>query len=453
MISKIKTRFINKFSLAISVINKKTISYILMILIAYSYYASINTSPLDGFSMNLIYSFNGIIYMFLLILFISIFVINAVNNIASKYTYITRYKEKKEYIKNVAINIIFLVSCIFITNIVIFLFVFTISQKFNFDNSSYLFYGIKAYVYFIWIIVRSYLYLIFVSLSWVYISINSKNNLSKFLFAFIICFNFMILPYMLEILPDFVLKFTYIYQNNLIDYGYFISEIVTYLAYFIIKIYVLSFVFKLLNRKININIENRINLKYFITNLLKLFNKKNLLIISIYIFVNCFNFYTLYSADYLVESWLLGFASPTELGFIMILTFICSIVIINYLFIYSINYDIESTSDYIFTRMTKKKWIINKVIVLTLLLLVMRLPLYIVLNFSSGIYYDFILYEMELFFCFFIITNKNPIFKITFAIALLIIFVKEVNYITCILFGILLLMNIITIKILNKRKK
>jgi hypothetical protein len=104
--------------------------------------------------------------------------------------------------------------------------------------------------------------------------------------------------------------------------------------------------------------------------------------------------------------------------------------------------DLDQNACILFTRISKRKWLIKKIIGLIGLIIILRLPLYIYVNFSKIFVPDLILYILIIFYAVNYLLNQNKINLAILLLSLFLIFISVINYKLCLIIfaGIVLLL-------------
>ncbi len=187
----------------------------------------------------------------------------------------------------------------------------------------------------------------------------------------------------------------------------------------------------------------RINVHSFFNNF-----RNGYISIILYIITNIINITILSQATingYEILS-LSGLQSPQ---FISFSTKCISILIYTYVIFKNISLDYNRNACILFTRITKKKWIKNKLFAGLCILFLFRLPLYIFLHFSYDCIIDLLIYILILICIMYYLTNNTETNLFVFVSILLRILVNKIN-INLLIMVYSLLFCIIIINVLSK---
>ena len=135
-----------------------------------------------------------------------------------------------------------------------------------------------------------------------------------------------------------------------------------------------------------------------------------------------------------------------DLSYVEKLTKVVNIVLLNYFFLDNVFYDLENSSSFMLTRLSKKRWLRYKLLVLFIITLIIRMPLYIIVNFSSSCLFDFCAVYLLAIGCLYVIKSDMIISKFLFGILNICFIVLALNSILL----IVMLFIIIGILIIDK---
>lgn len=423
---KIKRLFYNILSLA----NKKNITSLLVLLLALSFYTLAETSNniKYDFYTSLSFKFNDSTCIFMLTLLFFVASNMFLKKLKNRVEITTRFKGKKEYYKYILINIFTLITIIYII-VVILLFIFRFFKEyFVISSDIYFLYDISSTHYFIWSVIKLYLYLLFIVYVNVLITFNIDDDKINLLWI-ILC----IIQQQTSVLNIFNNKYiSLISYFSYTNYGSFLNEILCFISSLIINYYIIKFIIIVLP---NIN---PFTIKSFIY---KIWNKlkKVYYLLILYIIINIINITVFQEYDYIELLIVENLKNMSNIG---IITNGASLFIL--LIIKVIINEINNNSFIFLTRISKKKLYINKLKTSIIILLLYRIIIYYLLGFNSYCIIDFISYLIILIYLFNYYYKDKQLYFILFLAVLFTSLVIKINYnILIIYIGLLITANLI----------
>lgn len=437
MISNIR----NKLCFTLSLVNKDTLRNLSLSLILINLYAIFNISDSQPFGTNLLLTLNSYNYIFLVLAITCIFTLTIIKNFNRKYMIYIRYKDRDEYFCKLLLNTIILITGVYLYNYLIFFIMMSLKSGMVFASHEYIFYGIDSLAYSVWLAFRNYLYIIYVTSILLYINCNSKRNYISYVFFGVVFFCLLVLPNIYLEIPEFLDKFLFSHYLSFIDYGSLISEIISYSAYLVIKFFLTIIIIKMLNISI------KKNFRFLLLSAMNFFNKKkNIFYLLLYIMINLLNIMYLTTENMISPDNILLLKALNDLSYVEKLTKVVNIVLLNYFFLDNVFYDLENSSSFLLTRLSKKRWLRYKLLVLFIITLIIRMPLYIIVNFSSSCLFDFCAVYLLAIGCLYVIKRDMIISKFLFGILNICFIVLPLNSILL----IVMLFIIIGILIIDK---
>lgn len=435
-----KKKIRNSYYIIKDVLTKEYLFYLILLIFGINSYVIIGNDVVNDLPLKLVKTLRDNYYILVLLSIIVFYALLILNKYKNRAELITRYKNKKEFFSFIIKKILLVSSFIYIISTII-LFIF-INFKFYFvyPNTLYYYYNISSYTYIIWGVIRNYIYMMFVTylISYIYFSFENKNY-SYILYMIIV---YILLLYSIKADRISLVFIDFIYRS----YGTFVNEICMFLINYIIKFYLVYFIVEIVKK---IKITNFLsNNKYY--NIIRRYFYKIIYNITqsyipllLYIIINIIFIYYIGFNEYDYKL-ILVFKDLKEVSFILIATKIISLLsfILFCMKLYSL--DVSKNNCLIFTRISKRRWFINKLILTTLLLILFRLPLYYLTGFNINCIKDFIVYLIiSVMSIYYLLNESNENIVILLISIVIFIFGIMDNIINIILLGVLLIIMII----------
>lgn len=163
-----------------------------------------------------------------------------------------------------------------------------------------------------------------------------------------------------------------------------------------------------------------------------------------------------------ISIWLFGFEYPevlfnilpiTSQPLLVILCYIAITLSLIYLLLNIYFFDRNKLGDFIFTRISPGRWLIDKTIFLILVMSVMRIILYFFTGFNIYALYDWLLNILIIIECGFVSLKDNLISYILLSIMVILIIVLEINYVSILGLLVIPIINFLNCKDLLIKKK
>lgn len=425
------------------VITKEYLLYLALLLIGINIYVLIGKDVVNDLPLKIIKTLCDNYYIILLISIICFYALLILKKYQNRAELITRYNNKKEYFNFIFKKIFIVFTFIYIISLLL-LFIF-INFKFYFiyPNTLYFYYNISSYIYIIWEIIRNYIFMLFITYVVSYLYFQFENKTYSYIWILYISYIILIAGVNLNRKPILFIDFLFI------EFSTFTNEICYFIIIYIIKFYLFYFLINLIKR---IKINNILNNKYI--QILRRYYYKILYHLNysyiplvLYIIINIINLNYI-GRDFYNYKYILIFINVRELSFIMFATKIISLLSFVLFCMKNYSLDISKNSCLIFTRISKKKWIIKKIILTIFLLLLFRLPLYYLTGFNLNCIKDFIVYlTISIMSIYYLLNESNINIAVLLLSIVIYIFILIDNIKNVIIFIILLLI----MYIINKR--
>ncbi len=419
---KIKRLFYNILSL----VNKKNISSLLVILAALCFYSITETSgkiKYDFYS-NLSFKFNDSTCIFILTLLFFVVSNMFLKKLKNRVEITTRFKDRKEYYNYLIINIFTLISVIYFV-VVMLLFVFRFFKEYFVISSDIFFlYDVSSSYYFIWSVIKLYLYLLFVVYVNVLISFNVDDERINLLWIILCIVQQQTLLF--SVVSNKYINLIYYFSYS--SYGSFLNEILCFISSLIINYYIVKFIVIVLP---NIKL---FSIKSFIYKVWDKIKKVYYLII-LYIIIVVINIIIYKGFDYSSLLIVDNFKDMGNTGIISngISLFLFLLIIIKVIF-----NEISNNSSILLTRISKKKLYINKFITSFIILILYRIIIYYLFNFNNYCILDFMCYLIVLLYLFNYYYKDKQLYLILFLIVLFISLMMRISYVILLIYVIIL---------------
>lgn len=425
------------------VLTKEYLLYLALLLIGINIYVLIGKDVVNDLPLKLLKTLCDNYYIILLISIICFYALLILKKYQNRAELITRYNNKKEFFNFIFKKIFIVFTFIYILSLIL-LFIF-INFKFYFiyPNTLYYFYNISSYIYIIWEVIRNYIFMLFITYVVSYLYFQFENKTYSYLLILYVSYILLLSGVNLNRSPILFIDFLFR------EFSTFTNEICYFLIIYIIKFYLFYFLINIIKRiRINSIIDNNIvkSVKRYFYKVLYYLNHSYIPLV-LYIIINIFNLYYI-GKDFYNYKYILIFINVRELSFIMFSTKIISLLSFVLFCMKNYSLDVSKNSCLIFTRMSKKKWIIKKIILTICLLLLFRLPLYYLTGFNLNCIKDFIVYLAIGIMSIYYLLNESNINIVILLLSIVIyIFVLIESIRNVIIFIILLLI----MYIINKR--
>lgn len=428
------------------IFKKKDYVYLFLALLLLDIYALLDSSPTAKIFENLIYSYNDHYYVGLLMLLTMLFSIIIQSRYKNRIEIAIRFKDRKECFWYILKKVILMITVIYIINFLLLFFMRLVKDLFVFENKMYYLYNVPVSVYFIWSLFKDYVYLVYISYLIMYIDFYYNKKVITNL-VIVLSMITMIIP-----IDAFInnTSINLLFISSFFRYKNYITlfnEIIFFFSSIIVKLYLISFLFYLIN-----NVKNKPKFKFLIYKVIS-YVRIIYLPLCIYIVVNILNFIlsTSYSDNINLE--LLSIEYIKNLSYINIATKSISIFCLVYIVAKIVYRELKFNSAILFTRISKKKWFISKKIMYSLLFLILRIPIYVYLKFSVFCIYDIFVYLYILFNLFDYLKENNCLNFYYFLILTMIIIVIKVNIFSiAILLILYFIKNVIVVLSKNIKK-
>ena len=378
-----KKRIKYNFYIIKNILKKQNIVYLILSILAINLYCIMNTAKKYGFSYNLAFDLSNNYYLVLLISIILYFILQLINNLKNRVELITRFSNKESFLKFIFNNVVCLMSLIYIINLISLIVFRFFKHLFIINNEIFFIYNISTYLYIIWELIRNYIFIFFISYFITYVSFNYEKK-SAVNFIIFLIYGFLLIP---VANVDYVSFTSFLLFKN---YGSLINEISYFIISYIAKYYFILFLSKIISIfNWNLFFKNVKLIIYKIINIIK----KIYLPLLLYLVINIINILYLNSQDIELNDYdILCTANYASLSIISFATKCISVSCIIYILNKIIFLDLKKNACIIFTRISKKTWIIKKIISFIIIIIILRLPLYNYIVFSKIVIYDLIVY-------------------------------------------------------------
>ncbi len=376
-----KERIKYYFYIIKNLFNSKNFFYLALSIIAITYFCVSNTVKEYGFSYNLVFDLNFNWYLLLIIITIIFFLFQILNNLKTRCELVTRFYCKEDFFKFVFGSVVFLITFIYLFSLILLLLFRVFKHMFIFDTDLFYFYNIPAFLYFFWQIIRNYIFILFISFIITFINVYCDNKLILFI---VLCFS----------LITFVVPYNnvhYIFFSSFLDlndYGSLINEMACFVMIYILKYFLFIMVMNLINNSWMIFFKK---IKIYIFRFLNII-KKICFPLIVYIVINLINVCYLNSQNIIIEDFeIIGTSNYDNL---LIVSFASKAVsLASFIFILDkiLYVYLNQNSCIIFTRLSKRRFIINKIICFLVIICFLRLPLYLYSGLSLSILYDLVI--------------------------------------------------------------
>lgn len=426
------------------ILKKKDYLYIFISLLLFDIYAILDSSPNAKIFENLIYNYNDYYYVGLLVLLTLLFSTIIVSRYKNRIEITTRFEDRKEGFWYIFKKVVILITFIYIINFILIFVMTVVKNLFVFENKLYYLYNVPISVYFLWTLIKDYIYLIYISYLIIYIDFYYDNKIVTN--ASIVLSVISILIPIDACINNSSIKLLFIssfmrYKNYLTIF----NEILYFICSIIVKLYLISFVFYIINM-----IKMAVNMKFYIY---KLIDKLHMIYIPlcIYIIVNILNYILsiVYSDNINLE--LLSIDYIKNLSYINIAAKSISIFCLVFIVAKIIHRELSFNNAILFTRISKKKWFSYKIIIYSLLFFILRLPIYIYLRFSIFCIYDLFIYIYLLINLFDYLKENNYLNLYAFLFFIVLIIIIKINIYSIILLLVLYLIKCIIVFVTKKQ--
>lgn len=422
------------------VLTKEYLFYLILLIFGVNSYVIISNDVVNDLPLKLVKTLMDNYYILVLLSIIVFYALLILNKYKNRAELITRYNNKKEFFSFIIKKVLLVSSFIYIISFII-LFIF-INFKFYFvyPNTLYYYYDISCYTYIVWGVIRNYIYMMFVTylISYIYFSFENKNY-SYILYMIIVS---ILLLYLIKADRIPLVFIDFLYRN----YNTFVNEICMFFINYIIKFYLVYFIVEIIKK---IRITNFLSDNKYYKIIRRYFYKiiynitQSYIPLVLYIIINIIFIYYIGFDEYDYKLILI-FKDIKEVSFIMIATKIISLLsfVLFCMKLYSL--DVSKNSCLIFTRISKRKWFFNKLILTTLLLILFRFPLYYLTGFNLNCIKDFIVYLIISVMSIYYLLNESNINIVILLLGIVIYIFGIMNNIkNILLLGVLLIIMII----------
>ncbi len=422
------------------VLTKEYLFYLVLLILGVNSYVIISNDVVNDLPLKLVKSLMNKYYILILLSIIVFYALLILNKYKNRAELITRYNNKKEFFSFIFKKILLVSSFIYIISTVI-LFIF-INFKFYFvyPKTLYFYYNISCYTYFIWQVIRNYIYMMFVTylISYLYFSFENKNY-SYILYMVIVA---ILLLYSIKLDRISLVFIDFLYRN----YNTFVNEICMFFINYIIKFYLVYFIVEIIKK---IKITNFLSNNKYYKIIRRYFYKiiynitQSYIPLLLYIIINIIFIYYIGFDEYDYKL-ILVFKDLREISLVLIATKIISLLsfVLFCMKLYSL--DVSKNNCLIFTRISKRRWFIKKVILTICLLLLFRLPLYYLTGFNINCIKDFIVYLfISVMSIYYLLRESNTNIVILLLSIVIYIFGIMNNIKNILLLGVLLIIMII----------
>lgn len=419
---------------ALYILKKKDYLYIFILLLLFDIYAILDSLPNAKIFENLIYNYNDFYYVGLLMLLTLLFSTIIVSRYKSRIEITTRFKDRKDGFWYIFKKVVILITSIYIINFLLIFVMTLVKNLFVFENKLYYLYNVPMLVYFLWTLIKDYIYLIYINYLIIFIDfyydkkIITNIVIAVLIIGILIPIDALISNSSINLL--FISSFMR-YKNYLTIF----NEILYFICSIVVKLYLISFVFNIINM-----IKRSTNIKLYIY---KVIDKLRMIYVPlfIYIIVNILNYILsiIYSDNINME--LLSIDYIKNLSYINIAAKSVSILCLIFIVIKILSRELSLNSAILFTRISKKKWFSDKKIIYSLVFFILRLPIYIYLKFSIFCIYDIFVYLYLLINLFDYLKDNNYLNLYSFLLFTIIIIIIKIN-----IYSILILLFLYIIK-------
>lgn len=415
-----KTKIKNNFYSTFSIFDRKNIIYLFICLGVMSLLSYISTSASYGFDYNLVFNLNQNLYLVILILTITFFSYNLINRLKNKIELITRFKSKEIFYKYILRNIIFLTISLYVISVLLLIVSRTIIHSFIINDTEFFYYNIKCSIYYIWQIIRNGVFLCYIEYTFTYLLLHIKKEFWAHIFLIIAIISILI-PFVTYFESSVIRLYSFVTYIGFNDFTSLTREILFCLCSMTVKIFIISELCnacrKIDKDKVIIHIKKMIYLL-----------KKIIVPLTIYIIINIINIrINFVSGIECSAKHIIPLINYKELDFVTFATKCLSLLSYMYMVAKVISIDLDKNHSLIFTRISKVKWLLKKIFMLTVLVLILRLPLYIYAFDLKIILTDLLMYITVLVFLIMYLLSKNRILFILLVINIILIFSLNLN--------------------------
>lgn len=416
-----KTKIKNKFYSIFTIFDIKNIVYLIICSVALCVLSFLSTTKDYGFDYNLVFNLNHDIYLVILILSVTFFSYNVVNRLKNKVEYLVRFESKENYYSFILKRVLEVALVVYLINVITLIISRFIIHSFILCDTLYFYYDINCSAYYIWQIIRNGIYLCYVEYIFSYLSLYTRNEYSKYLFLLVVVINILI-PIATYFESSIIRLFSFASYINYYDFTSFIREILYCLSSTAVKGFIITEICTFIG-KVNIN-NHWINLKRVLS-----FIKTMLVPLLIYSIINIINVkINLNTSGLPPEKSLIPLISFKELDFLTFATKCLSVLAVMYIVAKSISIDLDKNYSFLFTRISKKKWLIKKFFSLVIFALILRLPLYIYAEFPSVVIIDMLMYLIVIIYMFIYLLSKANIGLVLLLVNVVLLFYLELNF-------------------------
>lgn len=424
------------------ILKKKDFLYIFLSILLFDIYAIIDSSSNAKIFENLIYNYNDCYYVGLLMLLTLLFSTIIVSRYKNRIEITTRFKNRKECFWYIFKKVVVLISSIYIINFLLLFGMTIIKNLFIFENKLYYLYNVPISIYFLWSIIKNYIYLIYISYLVIYIDFyyNKKIITNSVIFLSIVSILIPIDAFINNTSISLLFISSFFRYKN---YVTLLNEMLYFICSIIIKLYLISFVFYIIN-----SIKRKRKLKFLIYKVIDNLHMVYLPL-CIYIIVNILNYILSISYSDNINLELLSIDYIKNLSYINVACKAISIFCLIFITTKIVYRELRLNSAIIFTRVSKKKWFFNKKVIYSLIFIILRMPIYIYLKFSIFCIYDVFVYLYLLINLFDYLKEDSYLNLYTFLFFTILIIIIKINIYSII---ILLVLYLIKYIILNFKK-
>jgi len=424
------------------ILKRKDYLYLFISLLLFDIYAILDSSPNANIFENLIYNYNDHYYVGLLMILILLFSSIIISRYKNRIEMSTRFKNKKEYFLYIFKKAIALITFVYMINFLLIFMMRIVKDLFVFENKLYALYNVPVSLYFMWSFFKDYIYIVYTSYLIMYIDFYYNKNIITNS-AIILSIVSMLIP-----IDAFVnnTSISLLFISSFFRYKDFLNlfnEIVYFLCSIIVKLYLISLFFYLIN-----NAKKKSKLKYLLYKIIDSLHTVYLPL-GTYIIVNIINFILTDDCSTNVALELLSIDYIKNLSYINLATKAISILCLIYIVAKLVHKELRFNSAIIFTRVSKKIWFIRKIIIYSLLFLILRAPIYLYLNFSLFCINDIFVYLYILLNLFDYFKEDNYLNLYVFFILTIIILIIRINIYSVIALLILYLIKHVVLVLTN----
>lgn len=433
----------NKVNLLFKLLGEKNYSYLIIVILLSNFFFLKNCLG-DNYGESISFFANDVYSVLIILGIVTILTFMIVDNIKHNSAIHTRLNNIDEKFNIVLKNVFIVITIVYFVIILLYLVSSYFKCKLIISDAKYYYYNIDSISYGIWGMIRNYIYIIFLSFIIVYYSLYS--NISWLIYIIIgVIIGITYLTYSYHV--DGIMRLFYGYYIGRNQFPSFSFEIFNYIIYMIFKLGVVVILLRFSNF---IKDRFKINFEYFKYNFLNFIRKQNIFSIVMYfvcIGVSIFFF----GLEY--PEVLFNLLPITSQPLLVILCYIAVTLSFIYLLLSVYFFDRNKLGDFIFTRISPNRWLIDKIIFLILIMSVMRVILYSFTGFNIYALYDWLLNILIIIECGFVSLKDNLVSYILLSVMVILIIILEINYITLICLLLIPIINFINCKDLLVKKK